>query len=87
MRSDKTHIVNSPLNFVFITDSTNSEISAKSLKEYENAITPQAKHALNIMNYPSVSDLSDDMKVKQWLGERHKLIKGQIQNRVDSLLR
>lgn len=87
LRSDKTHIANSPLNFVFITDSTNLEISAKSLKEYESAITPQAKHALNIMNYPSVSDLSDDMKVKQWLGERHKLIKGQIQNRVDSLLR
>ena len=86
LRSDKTNIFNSPLNYVYITDSTNGEISDKSLKEYENSITASAKAALNIVNYPVVADLSDEMKVKAWLSERHKLVKGQIQNRVKNLL-
>ena len=86
LRSDKTNIFNSPLNYVYITDLTNGEISDKSLKEYENSITASAKAALNIVNYPVVADLSDEMKVKAWLSERHKLVKGQIQNRVKNLL-
>lgn len=87
LRKDKTCILNSPLNYVYITDTSNMEISDKSLKDYESAITAQAKNSLNIMNYPSVSDLQDEKKVEKWLRERHKLVKGEIQNRVDLLLR
>lgn len=86
LRTDKTNIVNSPLNYVYITDTTNGEISDKSLKDYEDSITASAKAALNIVNYPTVADLTDEAKVKMWLVERHKVIKGQIQNRVSGLL-
>lgn len=86
LRNDRTNIMNSPLNYIYITEDTNRNISAKSLKEYEDAITASAKAALNIVNYPSVTDLDDGSKVKAWLGERHKIVKGQIQNRVSNLL-
>ena len=85
LRDDKTHIANSPLNFVFISDEANLAISDKSLKEYEDAITAQAKHALSIANYPSVADLDDEVKVKNWLTERHKNVMGAIQNRMTDL--
>lgn len=86
LRNDRSNIINSPLNFVYITDATNLDISDKSLKEYEESITSSAKAALNIVNYPSVTDLDDGEKVKAWLEERHKLIQGQIRNRVKPLL-
>ena len=87
LRKDKEHMANSPLNYVFITESTNLDISDKSLKEYEDAITPQAKNSLNIVNYPSVADLNNTEQVKKWLKERHKLIMGAIQNRITLLLK
>lgn len=86
LRNNKNHISNSPLNYVFITEATNLEISDKSLSDYEVAVTPSAKASLNIVNYPSVADLDDLDKVKKWLEERHKTIKGVIQNRVSYLL-
>lgn len=55
LRTDKTNVFNSPLNYVYITDLANNEIS-------------------------------DEIKAKAWLPERHILIKGQIQNRVMGLL-
>ena len=81
LRKDKTNIVNSPLNYVFISDATNLEISNISLKEYEQDITASAKAALNIVNYPSVEKLNDKTTIKAWLKERYKILKGQIQNR------
>jgi len=86
LRGDKANIINSPLNYVYITNSTNLAISDKSLKDYEESITASAKAALNIVNYPSVPELDDENKVKNWLSERHKLIKGEIQNRITKLL-
>ena len=86
LRVDKTNVVNSPLNYVYITESSNLEISNKSLKSYEDSITASAKAALHIINYPTVDELSDNQKVKKWLSERHKTIKGQIQNRITNLL-
>lgn len=86
LRVDKTNVVNSPLNYVYITESANLEISDKSLKSYEDSITASAKAALHIVNYPTVDELSDIQKVKKWLSERHKTIKGQIQNRITNLL-
>lgn len=86
LRKDKTNIVNSPLNYVFISDATNLEISNISLKEYEQDITASAKAALNIVNYPSVEKLNDKTTIKAWLKERYKILKGQIQNRVMNML-
>lgn len=86
LRTNKANIINSPLNYVYITSRTNGEISDKSLKEYEDSITASAKAALNIINYPTVGDLNNNSCVKKWLEERHKVIKGTIQNRVTVLL-
>lgn len=86
LRKDKTHILNSPLNFVLITTKTNGDISDDSLSQYENDITAQAKTSLFINSYPSVADLDDSTKIQQWMKDRHKTIKGAIQNRIAGLL-
>ncbi len=86
LRNDKTNVANSPLNYVYITEGTNLEISDKSLLEYEKSITASAKSSLSIVNYPDVDDLDDLIKVRGWLKERHKIIKGFIQNRISTLL-
>ena len=86
LRNDKKNLANSPLNYVYITESTNLEISAKSLLEYEKVITASAKSALSIVNYPNVNDLDDLTKVRGWLKERHEILKGYIQNRIKTLL-
>ena len=86
LRKNKNHILNSPLNYVYISDLANGTISDKSLKEYEDAITPSAKSSLGIMKYPKVKDLDDDDKIKEWLRDRHETIKGLIQNRINVLL-
>lgn len=86
LRNEKKHILNSPLNFVYITSTTNGTISAKSLDAYEQSITASAKASLGISNYPTVEDLADEYKVKKWLEERHKTVKGQIQNHITELL-
>lgn len=87
LRSDKANMLNSPLNYIYITAPTNLNISDKSLKEYEEEITPSAKASLVISNYPSVADLDDETKIKAWLTERHKTLQGVVQNRVTSLLK
>lgn len=87
LRSDKANMLNSPLNYIYITAPTNLNISDKSLKEYEEEITPSAKAFLVISNYPSVADLDDETKIKAWLTERHKTLQGVVQNRVTSLLK
>lgn len=86
LRKDKTNIVNSPLNYVFISDATNIEVSNISLKEYEKEITASAKATLDIVNYPSVEKLDDEATIKTWLKERYKILKGKIQNRVTDML-
>lgn len=86
LRSDKENIINSPLNYVFITDDTNKVISDDTLEQYENAITDEAKSELSIVNYPKTDDLKNNDKVKAWMKERHKLVKGAIKSRVKKLL-
>lgn len=86
LREDKQNILNSPLNFVYITDKTNIDISDKSLEDYQNAITALAKSSLCIHYYPSVTDLDKYDKVKQWLKDRHETIKGEMQNHINLLL-
>ena len=86
LRNDKSNILNSPLNYIYVTDITNREVSSKSLSEYQEMIVEEARASLNIVNYPIVKDLSDHDKIKSWLLERHKNVKGEIQKRVTKLL-
>ena len=86
LRNDKNNMINSPLNFVYITEETNKHILEKSLIEYEKALLPEAISALFIVNYPKVEDLNDTEKLKFWLTERHKLLEGKIKEKVSGLL-
>ena len=86
LRDDRTNILNSPLNFIYILESTNKAISDDSLQEYEDSITPTAKALLAIVDYPNVDDLVDGLKVKKWMTERHKVVQGFIKNRINRML-
>lgn len=86
LRNDKNHICNSPLNFVYITKDDNLTISNKSLKDYAELVTYNAKSALQITQYIDDDALKSDDKIKNLLKTRYSYIKGCIQNNIESLL-
>lgn len=86
LRDDDTNIVNSPLNFVYISDMANKAILEKSLSEYESSIENTSKSKLMIVNYPTVADLSNQQKILNWLDERFNHLQGDIKNKVSDLL-
>ncbi len=86
LRNDKTHICNSPLNFVYITKDDNLTISNKSLKDYAEFVTDNAKSALQITQYGDNDTAKSDEKIKNILRTRYTYIKGCIKNNVKSLL-
>lgn len=86
LRNNKENILNSPVNFIYISDETNKAISDDSLEKYEKDITAQAKDTLKIPEYPKADELNDSSKVKSWLAQRHQSLEGAIKNRIDTLL-
>lgn len=86
LRDDDENVCNSPLNFVYISESANKAILEKSLSEYEQAIENTSKAKLHISNYPNETNLSKQDKVIEWLTERYNLIQGNILNKIDELL-
>lgn len=86
VRGKSGHICNSPLNFVYITASSNRRISDDSLETYVNDITYEAKQALGITAYTAAGDADGDQKIRSLLDQRYTTLKGSIGNRVNSLL-
>ena len=84
LRDDEKNICNSPLNFVYITKKANKEISDESLKDYVQKINAEAKAKLHITAYTN-SDIPQD-QVKQILRERYDFLKGDIRERISTLL-
>ncbi|MBR2142530.1 DUF262 domain-containing protein [Anaerovibrio sp.] len=84
LRKDSKHICNSPMNFVFITKSSNKKILDKPLNEYANDINDQAKEALHIGKYKRAID--DAEKIREILEERFDALKGDVKNRIDNCL-
>ena len=84
LRKDNKHICNSPVNFVFITKSSNKRILDKPLNEYANDINDQAKEALHIGKYKKAIDSKDE--VKEILEERFGALSGDVKNRIDICL-
>ena len=80
LRSDNSHICNSPLNFVYITKESNNAISDDSLDVYAKKISNTAKSSLFI------SDYSTEKDPKEILGARYSNLQGSIKNRVKLLL-
>lgn len=86
IRNDKTHYLNSPLNFMYITDNTNRIISNKSLAEYTQMIPTSA--GLSAVGFTGVnidSTATDDMR-KDVLINRHASIAQKIKHRINILL-
>lgn len=86
LRNNKEHICNSPLNFVYITKDDNLKISSKSLNDYAQMITVNAKSALRIDAYNGVNSASKDEDIENILKTRFIFLKGDIQNHVKGLL-
>ena len=84
LRKNKTHICNSPLNFVYITRNSNREISDKDLKAYADMITSEAKAALFITAFAGGAYDADF--VKAILKDRFTYMKGDIKGHITSLL-
>lgn len=86
LRTDKSHVCNSPLNFAYITSTSNRAISNKSLDDYAKDITVTSKAALYINSYTDASCVSDNQKIKAVLTNRYNDIKGIIQTNIMHLL-
>ena len=85
LRKDEKNICNSPLNFVYITKKANKEISDEALKDYVQKINAEAKSKLHITAYTS-ADIPKD-QVRNILKERYDFLKGDIRDRIETLLR
>ena len=83
LRTDEYNILNSPLNFVYITKADNLAISDKSLKDYQDSLDPKSYSALH---FSSLTDTSSDEKIKAILESRFTSLQGEIQARVGQLL-
>lgn len=83
LRDKDSNLLNSPVNFVYITSKANKEISSKTLGEYQNLITPEAAADLHFSGYSSSSTEKD---IRNILEARFIAIKGDIGSHVNKLL-
>ena len=84
IRNKTGHVCNSPLNFVYITAASNRKISDDSLDVYIKDITDAAKQSLGITAYTMAG--YEDQKIHDLLEQRYTVLKGSIDNRINSLL-
>ena len=84
LRRDVRSIYNSPLNFIYITKKDNNSISDKSVNDYIQEITSEAKSRLMLAKFQN--DEYNDDDVKDFLSERFDRLQGLIRNRVGDLL-
>lgn len=84
LRKDPRSIYNSPLNFIYITRKDNNAISDKSVNEYINQITPEAKQSLMLTQF--TNDQYTKENVKNFLSGRFDSLQGSICDRVGQLL-
>ena len=85
LRKNKSHILNSPLNFILITKKANLEILEDPLDVYEKKIKDSAKSSLHIQS-DFHKDCSDDEKIEKILAQRFEDIKGDVKKRISQLL-
>lgn len=77
-------IYNSPLNFIYITDTANKEISSKSVQDYENEISNTAAVELDFDGYGKVEKTKEG--VREILASRYKKLDAKLNGRVENLL-
>lgn len=86
IRNNKKHYLNSPLNFMHITENSNRIISNKSLAEYTQMIpTSAGLSAVGFVGVNIDAAATDDMR-KNVLINRHAAIAQKIKHRINILL-
>lgn len=88
-RNDKTELLNSPINFVFITPDTNKQISAKSIESYlkECCETSVFKLGLaGILSFEEQEKVIGEERVRKYLEMRYVEVKNEIKGHVEDLM-
>lgn len=83
LRDNKANILNSPLNFIYITKEANNQISDMSVRDYKQHIISTA---LSEVCFSANTDVSTNDKIEEILSERFKNIQGRVKNRINSLI-
>jgi hypothetical protein len=94
LRKSKDHILNSPINFTYITSSANNKISSNNLSDYYNKLTPAMFNGHIIPTWPpeqykklqSSNPYEFETQVKVWLESRYDQIKGEIDILLNSII-
>lgn len=94
LRKNKEHILNSPINFTYITSTANNRISSNSLTEYYSRLTPIVFTGHILPNWPpnAYTELQSsnshvfESAVKRWLDSRYNQIKGEIDNELNRIV-
>lgn len=84
LRNDRSYFLNSPVNFVYITDDENKLISDDKLNEYANRInTPSTKSLLGLNG---TLDTSSEAKCRAILSDRYDHIEGLVLKHIEALI-
>lgn len=84
LRNDSGNVLNSPLNFVYITQAANGAISDDDLDKYVAEIQPAAKSVLGLNGF--ISPIDDQDKIESFLESRFDWMKGIVDDRISTLL-
>ncbi len=82
LRKDSTSILNSPLNFVYITKDDNLSISNRKLEDYITALNPEAMKTCCIPEF-KIEDMKD--QPREILEQRFKYISSEVKKLYSSL--
>jgi hypothetical protein len=87
LREDKSHILNSPLNFSVIIAKSNKKIGSKSFNEYKNSIIDTAKGGHFLPDFIDQQSFNDDSEYyEEFLRLRHEKIKVAISTELSRLI-
>lgn len=83
IRKNKKSVVNSPLNYVYITEESNKKISSRLLRDYIEEATDGSKHKLKIE--PKGTESIDTECVREFLERRFISTRTEIAERINSM--
>ncbi len=83
IRKSKKNIANSPLNYVYITEKSNKEISSRLLSDYIKEVTAGSRYKLKI-NVEKMDSINEEC-VTEFLKSRFESTKEAIAERINSI--
>ena len=89
LRKNDMHILNSPLNFIYISKQDNIDISDKTIRQYQKEIRVEAYAKLSLQcfkNLPEPQDMTGE-EIKQCLKDRFNKIKGDVKDEINWLIK